>query len=69
MNLVNIRGQKANKNRWDALKTLDWDGDKKVIERIFSVTNPLFFSSRTVEEIISSIHEELKYEDIIKNCQ
>ena len=67
MNLIEIRGKKANKNRWNALKTLDWEKDFQIIEKIFCIKNPLFFSSRTTEEIIAWVKEQLEIERIIRN--
>lgn len=66
MILRELRGEKANKNRWEALKMLDWEKDYDVIEKIFSVTNPIFFSKRIPEQIISEIKKEIKFNDLIK---
>lgn len=66
MILRELRGKKANKNRWEALKMLDWEKDYDVIEKIFSVTNPIFFSKRTPKQIISEIKEEIKFNALIK---
>ncbi len=61
--LREIRGKKANKVRWDALKLLDWEKDAAVIQRIMEVTNPLFFSRRTPEEVVAEIREKIKWEE------
>lgn len=69
MNLIVIRGKKANKNRWNALKALDWEKDFRVIEEIFGITNPLFFSSRTTDEIIACVKEKLEYEEKMREYE
>lgn len=67
MKLFDIRSKKANKNRWEALKTLDWERDFEIIEEIFKITNPLFFSSRTTDEIITHIKDDLDFKRKMKN--
>ena len=67
MLLKEIRGRKANINRWEALKQLDWVKDAEVIEWISKVTNPRFFSSRTPEDIVDYAKEaieEKKFEEV-----
>lgn len=66
LQLQELRGKKANHNRWEALKTLDWEKDFLIIQKIFSVKNPQFFSSRTPEEVLSSIKEDIEFENRIK---
>lgn len=61
-----IRGKKANENRWNALKLCDWAKDQRVIERIFNTTNPLFFSNRTPQEIIDAIKQEIVEDDFFE---
>lgn len=57
--LRKIKGNKANKIRWDALRMLDWEKDYPVIEKIFSATNPLFFSKRTPEQVVEEAREKV----------
>lgn len=65
MYLTEIRGKQANKIRWETLKLLDWEKDIEIIEHIFKIKNPLFFSSRTPEQIISEVKETLKFKNFI----
>ncbi len=69
LQLQELRGKKANRNRWEALKMLDWEKDFLIIQRIFSVKNPRFFSSRTPEEVISSIKEDIEFENRMKQIR
>lgn len=62
LTLRNIRGKKANKIRWDALKLLDWEKDAKEIEFIAQVSNPLFFSKRTPDAVVEKAREEIESE-------
>lgn len=48
---------------------LDWEKDFLIIQQIFSVTNPLFFSSRTPEEIISSVKDDIEFESLMKQMK
>ena len=34
-----------------------------MIQRIMEVTNPLFFSRRTPEEVVAEIREKIKWEE------
>lgn len=63
MTLKEIRGKKANTQRWEALKMLDWGEDQEIIKAIFEITNPLFFSSRTPKEIIQKVREDTDYDN------
>lgn len=66
MTLKEIRGKKANAQRWEALKMLDWDKDQEIIKAIFEITNPLFFSSRTTNEIIETVQKNVDYDKFFK---
>ncbi len=61
--LRDIRGKKANKVRWEALKLLDWEKDAKVIKEIMQASNPTFFSSRTPEECVKYMRDKIKLEE------
>lgn len=66
LTLVDIRGKQANKIRWETLKLLDWEKDIEVIEHIFLIKNPLFFSSRTPKQVISEVKETIRFKSFIK---
>ena len=69
MVLQKLRGKKANINRWEALKMLDWEKDIEIIERIFGVQNPIFFSKRTPEQAIEAIKEKIEFERHMKEIE
>jgi len=66
LTLRNIRGKKANKIRWDALKLLDWEKDTKEIEQIAQVSNPTFFSCRTPEAVVEEVRKTIELEKRFK---
>lgn len=62
LTLRNIRGKKANKIRWDALKLLDWEKDAEEIKRIAQASNPTFFSCRTPEAVVEEVRNKIELE-------
>lgn len=66
MTLKELRGKKANTQRWEALKMLNWDKDQEIIKAIFEITNPLFFSNRTPNEIIETVRKDITFDKIFE---
>lgn len=64
--LREIRGKKANQVRWETLKLLDWEKDAAVIQKVMEVTNPLFFSSRTPEDCVAYVREQIAFDEKLR---
>lgn len=58
--LRKMNGKKANSNRWETLRLLDWERDAEIIEWISTVTNPNFFTSHSPEQAIAYAKESIE---------
>ena len=48
---------------------LDWEKDAEAIEKIFSTTNPLFFSKRTPQQAVDEIRQSIEFDKKMKEMK
>lgn len=64
--LHKMNGRKANLNRWETLKLLDWEKDAEIIEWICAVKNPNFFISHNPEQAITYARDDIEQKKLFE---